>query len=117
MKKIAVISIILAVLFFIVYFIYTRGNEYHDPRGSAYAGSLTCLKCHSDLYKSYLHTAHYIASSPASLKTVHGSFAPGVNVFEMNDTNKVVMEKRTAKCTKPIIKMERLRKANALILF
>ena len=94
MKKIAVISIILAVLFFIVYFIYTRGNEYHDPRGSAYAGSLTCLKCHSDLYKSYLHTAHYIASSPASLKTVHGSFAPGVNVFEMNDTNKVVMEKR-----------------------
>ena len=87
MKKIVVISIVLAALFVIVYFIFRSGKP-GDPHGSSYAGSLTCLKCHSELYKSYLHTAHYIASSPASLKTVHGSFSSGFNVFEINSKNR-----------------------------
>ncbi|MEO8413889.1 MAG: cytochrome c3 family protein [Ginsengibacter sp.] len=94
MKKIVVILIIVAIVAVIFYFFYTRDREYHDPRGTAYAGSITCLTCHGDLYKSYLHTAHYIASSIASSKTVHGSFAVGANVFELNDSDMVVMEKR-----------------------
>ena len=40
-----------------------------------------------------INSAHYLASLPASLKTVHGIFSPGANVFEMNSSNRVVMEK------------------------
>jgi hypothetical protein len=64
-----------------------------DPRGDQYAGSAACAKCHGGLYKSYLHTAHYVASLPATDSTVHGSFAKGSNIFAVNQAQQVVMEK------------------------
>ncbi len=90
MKKIVFISIILIALFFIIYFGF-RNNAPSDPRGDAYAGSATCMKCHSDVYKSYLHTAHYVASMPADINNVHGSFAKNFNAFTVSNSQKVVM--------------------------
>jgi hypothetical protein len=92
MKKIAFISIILVALFVIIYFAFNSSKS-ADPRGDAYAGSATCIKCHGDLYKSYLHTAHYMASMPADINTVHGSFAKNFNTFKISDSQKIVMDK------------------------
>ncbi len=65
-----------------------------DPRGSAYAGSATCISCHKNIYNTYLHTAHYMASQPASSHTIQGSFLNGANQFVFNPNMKVVMDKR-----------------------
>jgi Cytochrome c554 and c-prime len=93
MKKIIVVAIILAILLAVIYLKF-GGDKPGDPRGNLYAGSFTCIKCHSEIYKSYLHTAHYLASLPASPETVHGSFSEGTNVFEIDDSQKIVMEKK-----------------------
>jgi hypothetical protein len=68
-------------------------KEVQDPRGEAYAGAKTCISCHKDISNSYPHMAHYIASSPATTKTVHGNFLPGLNSFTYNDHTKIVMTK------------------------
>jgi hypothetical protein len=65
-----------------------------DPRGNAYAGSKSCESCHKDIYHSYLHTAHFMASQPANDSTIQGSFHSGANVFAFDSTLKVVMNKR-----------------------
>ena len=65
-----------------------------DPRGETYAGSATCKSCHKDVYSSYLHTAHFMASQPPSGKTIEGSFSKGENEFAFSPTLKVVMDKR-----------------------
>lgn len=62
-----------------------------DPRGEAYAGAKTCISCHKDISNTYPHMAHSIASSPASTKSIHGSFAPGQNSVVYNGHTKVVM--------------------------
>ena len=93
MKKINIVAAICAILFSIVYLQCKKGKP-ADPRGSAYAGSTACIKCHNDIYKSYLHTAHYIASLPASSETVHGSFSADSNAYAFNSEQKIVMEKR-----------------------
>ncbi|HTD98989.1 MAG TPA: cytochrome c3 family protein [Mucilaginibacter sp.] len=64
-----------------------------DKRGNAYAGSAACVSCHKGLYDSYLHTAHFKASRPASESTIDGSFAKGANEFNFGDHMKVVMSK------------------------
>jgi nitrate/TMAO reductase-like tetraheme cytochrome c subunit len=46
-----------------------------DPRGSAFAGSSSCMSCHREVYTSYSHTAHFHTSSRATaslLKPLHG---------------------------------------------
>lgn len=93
MKKSLIILAISAVLCAVVYFAY-QSSIPADPRGFAYAGSEACIKCHGNLYNSYLHTAHFLASSPASARTVHGSFAHGANVFTVSPSQKVVMVKQ-----------------------
>src|ERR1700722_17885372 len=65
-----------------------------DPRGENYAGSATCLKCHSNIAKDYLHSAHYLTSRAATAATVSGSFKPDSNTVVYNDRQKIVMEKR-----------------------
>ncbi len=93
MKKLIAISVILTLLLAIVYFIFNT-DKVVDPRGSAYAGSASCAKCHSKLYNSYLHTAHYIATTPPGTNTIHGNFAKSLNVINLNAAEKIVMEKR-----------------------
>lgn len=65
-----------------------------DPRGTLYAGSNACVKCHKNIYNNYLHTAHFTTTSLASENTVSGSFHNGANVFSFNNDVKVIMEKR-----------------------
>jgi hypothetical protein len=67
-----------------------------DPRGKEYAGSNTCVTCHKDVYGSYLHTAHFIASAPADSNSIQGSLASGSNEFIFNPHTKVVMDKRAS---------------------
>jgi hypothetical protein len=65
-----------------------------DPRGEVYAGSASCVKCHSAQYDSYIHTAHFKTSRPASLQTIGGSFLKGFNILAYGYGLKVAMEKR-----------------------
>src|SRR6202012_2386224 len=65
-----------------------------DARGTTYAGSDKCIKCHEDIYASYLQTAHYQSSRPATIHSVHGNFAEGHNRVTFNDGSKVSMEKK-----------------------
>ena len=92
MKKILVLSCVLLALCATVFFL-SRKVASPDPRGDGYAVSVTCQKCHSDIYASYLHTAHFSASAPATPASVHGSFSAGRNVVVVDDSQKVVMEK------------------------
>ncbi|MEP6683019.1 MAG: multiheme c-type cytochrome [Parafilimonas sp.] len=94
MKKMIIIASICLVLIVVVCLPFKNNNAKQDPRGRSYAGAEACAKCHSDMYNSYLHTAHYIASIPASDNTVHGSFIKGFNVFNVTDSQQLVMEKR-----------------------
>jgi hypothetical protein len=93
MKKAGIITTICVILFSAVY-LQCKKNKPTDPRGDIYAGSAACAKCHSNTYNSYLHTAHYVASVPASLNTVHGNFDQNLNVFNFSLSEKIVMEKR-----------------------
>ncbi|MDN3584539.1 cytochrome c3 family protein [Mucilaginibacter flavus] len=64
-----------------------------DPRGEVYAGSASCIKCHSNEYNSYVHTAHFKTSRLASSQTISGSFAKGLNTLDYGYGLKVAMEK------------------------
>lgn len=65
-----------------------------DQRGPLYAGSSSCQTCHKSAYRSYIHTAHYMASASAGKSTIQGSFANGRNKFDLNPHVSVFMEKR-----------------------
>lgn len=93
MKKIYVIAAICILIISVSYF-QCRTTKAEDPRGENYAGAATCVKCHSKIYNSYLHTAHFVAAIPADLKTVHGSFNKNNNTFYLSPTQNVVMEHR-----------------------
>jgi hypothetical protein len=94
MKKMLIITGICTTLLIISCLQFNSSSTNADPRGESFAGSKACVKCHSRLYDSYLHTAHYIASIPANDSTVHGRFDSGANMFDINKTQKMVMEKR-----------------------
>ena len=68
-------------------------QTFDDPRGAAFAGTATCLKCHAKLTEDYLHTAHFATSAPTSAESVHGSFSPGSNSVSYDNNIKVIMEK------------------------
>ncbi len=93
MKKLVVIICISTILLIVACWPFKNKSAIVDARGNIYAGSVTCAKCHSNIYSSYLHTAHYLASLPANKNTIHGSFEKGFNVFSVNDSQKIVMEK------------------------
>jgi len=92
-KKISLIGmIVLGILLFSRCL--QSGAHNHDPRGDAYAGSAACIKCHRQTVNSYFHTAHYHSASIASPDAIAGSFSAGSNTFVMNDTTRIVMERR-----------------------
>ena len=65
-----------------------------DPRGEQYAGSAACMKCHSNIAHSFLHTAHYFSTRTASATSIGGSLNSGSNAFIFNDSTKMVVEKK-----------------------
>ena len=71
----------------------TGSKQSADPRGPLYAGSVSCAACHKNDYNSYLHTAHFVASRPATDSLVQGSFDKGLSEFIFNPHAKVIMTK------------------------
>lgn len=71
-----------------------KKSEQPDARGDIFAGSASCIKCHKDIYESYLSTAHFNSSRPATMHSVHGSFAAGANVLDFGNGMKVMMERK-----------------------
>jgi len=59
-----------------------------------FAGAATCMKCHKEIYESFIQTNHFLTSQPASEKYIKGSFEKGKNIFPFNDHLYVSMEKR-----------------------
>ena len=96
MKKINVIAAFLILLISITYLQCTQEKN-ADPRGNLYAGSAACIKCHSNNYSTYLHTAHYVAALPASSNTIHGSFEKNSNIFNFGPGKQILMEKKNGK--------------------
>ncbi|ASU33561.1 cytochrome c3 family protein [Mucilaginibacter xinganensis] len=73
---------------------FSSSSKQDEPRGELYAGAATCAGCHKNVYNSYLHTAHFKASGPATDSTLQGNFNKGANELIFNPHLKVVMEKR-----------------------
>ena len=71
-----------------------KDNDYIDPRGNVYAGSISCKECHQTIYDDALNSSHYKASAPASIKNVLGNFRPGHNTYWYDKDTKIVMENR-----------------------
>jgi hypothetical protein len=65
-----------------------------DVRGPEYAGAAACGKCHRDIHRSYLATAHQQTSTPPSSANIKGSFDAGRNTYQYRDNVEVRMEKR-----------------------
>lgn len=70
-----------------------QNDSLQDPRGIEYAGATACAKCHSDVYNSYIHTAHFKTSQAASKENIFGSFNEGSNIYSYNSHLKVGMKK------------------------
>jgi Cytochrome c554 and c-prime len=69
-------------------------EQENDPRGNAYAGSEKCVQCHGAVSASYAHTAHFLSTREANENTVAGSFAKDSNELFINDSTRMMMEKR-----------------------
>lgn len=93
MKKMVILTALCIASLIAGLMLFNTSTKGEDPRGDLYAGAKSCAKCHSNIYDSYLHTAHYLASLPATEKTVHGTFEQGHNEFKVNERQKVIMEK------------------------
>jgi len=72
-----------------------------DPRGVAYAGQATCVKCHQDISSNYAHNAHFRTSKDllADSGTVSNgeyldSLGLAVSTFVFNPGTKVGIERR-----------------------
>ena len=63
------------------------------PAGLEFAGSETCVQCHSDIAHSFRQTPHFQTSAVASDHTVKGSFDTANNILVLNERLKIVMEK------------------------
>ncbi len=53
--------------------------------GEGFAGSESCAKCHSEIYKTHLETAHFNTSKIADTTTITGNLTAGKNTFTVND--------------------------------
>jgi hypothetical protein len=73
-----------------------HGQISTDPRGQAYAGSRECIRCHSSVYGSYQHTAHFLSTRIADEFSVEGDFSKDSNELLINDSTKIVMEKKNS---------------------
>ncbi|HEV3326785.1 MAG TPA: multiheme c-type cytochrome [Puia sp.] len=93
-KKFILTGMIFTGILFFSRCLNSNGHD-QDPRGEAYAGSAACIKCHQQIVDSYLRTPHYHSASLASpSNAIAGSFSKDSNSFVVNDTTKVVMERR-----------------------
>jgi hypothetical protein len=62
--------------------------------GEAYAGTEACRSCHRAICDSFMRTAHYRDSRPASAAAIKGSFRADSNFFVYQPAYRVRMEQR-----------------------
>jgi len=93
-KKALIIGLIALFLVCIWLATFLRKPADDDPRGRAYAGAVTCIKCHKNIYDTYTKTAHFGTTQASDVHNIHGSFAHPNNVIELANGQKIVMEKR-----------------------
>jgi len=62
--------------------------------GEAFAGSEACRSCHRAIYDSFMATAHFHDSRPATAATIKGSFRSDSNRFVYGRDIEVRMERR-----------------------
>jgi len=60
-------------------------EEKKPPPRSDYVGDSVCGFCHQEKAKNYIQTAHRLASSWPSPRTMKGSFTPGSNVLKTSN--------------------------------
>lgn len=60
-------------------------------------GPETCRNCHKAITDSFMHTAHFLDSSPADSITIKGSFTDGENRYRYNQFMEVIMYKDEGK--------------------
>jgi Cytochrome c554 and c-prime len=91
-RKILLLMVIVSIVFFFA----RCFQEQHaiDPRGEAYAGSEKCINCHQSISSSYAHTAHFLSTRVASETSVMGKFSKDSNELFVNDSIRIMMEKR-----------------------
>ncbi|MFC3561993.1 multiheme c-type cytochrome [Pedobacter jamesrossensis] len=65
-----------------------------DARGINYTGAATCIKCHTDIGKSFVHNAHGLSSSMVANKDVSKCLETDSNSFAFDANMKVKIEKR-----------------------
>jgi hypothetical protein len=92
---------------FAVVIVQCRQVETKDSRGAAYSGSATCINCHADIGKTYIHNAHFKTSHPfsAAVNQSESKSVSPLNVpasiklpeatFIFNEKTKVGVEWRT----------------------
>ncbi|HEY4936377.1 MAG TPA: multiheme c-type cytochrome, partial [Puia sp.] len=91
-RKILLLTVIVATVF-----LFDRclsGQAPSDPRGQAYAGSATCTRCHGSISTSFAHTAHFLSTRVADSASVAGNFSKDSNELLINDSTRIMMEKR-----------------------
>ena len=93
-KKTAIALLIFLSVFFLSTCISNPNSPEKEIRGEAYAGSVQCKKCHQKVYDDFIHTAHFNTSNNKLPQMVQTAFDTGKNIFEFNDSTKVVMEKK-----------------------
>lgn len=57
-----------------------------------FVGSEACKSCHKQIYDSFIRTAHYFTSRPASREFIKGSFDSGKNIYTYNKFMYVEMD-------------------------
>jgi hypothetical protein len=63
----------------------SSAEEKKPPPRADYVGDSVCRSCHQEKSKTYLQTAHHLASSWPSPRTIKGGFAPGSNVLKTSN--------------------------------
>lgn len=53
----------------------------------SFVGPDACAECHRDNHNTFIHTAHYLTSRPASKAGIAGSFEPGKNKLLTSNPN------------------------------
>ncbi|MEO0901423.1 MAG: hypothetical protein AAFY00_05180, partial [Bacteroidota bacterium] len=53
--------------------------------GEGFAGSRSCIPCHTDIYDTHIHTAHFNTSAVADSTTIKGSFELDRNTHKLNN--------------------------------
>ncbi len=92
-KSLSIISVLCLSIIFLSQCI-NKTQPFNDQRGESFAGAASCRQCHQAIYDSVLLSAHFNATMAASNENVQGHFNTGQNVFDYNDSTKLVMEDR-----------------------